>query len=41
MYLTVKTKDEIATLNPEQIGDGTIIYVEVEKNYQIYQDGAV
>jgi len=40
MYLTVKTKDEIATLNPEQVGDGTVVYIEDEKKYQVYENGA-
>ena len=40
MYLTVKTKEEITSLNPEQIGEGTIIFIEDEKKYQMFENGA-
>lgn len=40
MIINVKESAEIASLNPEQIGEGTIVFIENEKKYQIYENEA-
>ena len=40
MIINVKESAEIASLNPEQIGEGTIVFIENEKKYQMYENGA-
>ena len=40
MIINVKNSAEIATLNQEQVGDGTVVYIEDEKKYQVYENGA-
>ena len=40
MIINVKDKAEIASLNPEQIGEGTVVFIEDEKKYQTFKDGA-
>lgn len=40
MIINVKDKAEIASLNPEQIGEGTVVFIEDEKKYQMFKDGA-
>ena len=40
MIINVKNSAEIASLNPEQISEGTIIFIENEKKYQMFENGA-
>ena len=40
MIINVKDSVEIASLNPEQIGEGTIVFIENEKKYQVFENGA-
>lgn len=40
MIINVKESAEIASLNPEQIGEGTIVFIENEKKYQMYENEA-
>lgn len=40
MIINVKDSAEIASLNPEQIGEGTIVFIEDEKKYQVYENRA-
>ena len=40
MIINVKDSAEIASLNPEQIGEGTIVFIEDEKKYQMFENGA-
>jgi len=40
MIITVKDNSEIASLNPEQINEGTVIFIENEKKYQKFENGA-
>jgi hypothetical protein len=39
MIINVKDKAEIASLNPEQIGEGTVVFIEDEKKYQMFENG--
>jgi len=40
MIINVKDSAEIDSLNSEQIGEGTIVFIENEKKYQMYENGA-
>ena len=40
MIINVKESAEIASLNPEQISEGTIVFIENEKKYQMYENEA-
>ena len=40
MIITIKDNTEIASLKSEQITEGTVIFIEDEKKYQMFENGA-
>lgn len=40
MITTIKDNSEIASLDPEQIDEGTVVFIENEKKYQKFENGA-